>query len=221
MVGCLVDGCEAKHFGHGYCRNHYERWKRNGDVELRRDSSRGCYVEGCGRKHFGKGMCKPHYRRFLKYGDPLGSAPPPVRVDPYGRWLRRVRVTDDCWLWTGTLNNGGYGMFWFDGGTVTAHRWSYEHHKGPLGDKVVDHLCRVRHCVNPEHLEAVTQQENQMRGPTTKAAMNAAKTHCPKGHPYDEVNTYRDKQGRRSCIACRDANTRRYLERKRLARNQA
>lgn len=214
-----MGGCEGKHFARGYCRNHYERWKRNGDVELR--IHRGpCVVDGCeSRVHAGR-MCKPHYRRFKKYGDPLASAPPPRRVDAYGRWLANVDKTDTCWLWTGGLWASGYGRFWFDGRTVLAHRWSYEHHVGPIQKgRQLDHLCRVRECVRPDHLEPVSARENLMRG-ETRAAANAVKTHCPQGHPYDEENTYRDKRGRRSCNICRREASKRQQAQKRLERQK-
>ena len=70
-----------------------------------------------------------------------------------------------CWLWQGALNHKGYGSFHARGKSYYPHRWSYEYHKGPIPDgMVIDHLCRVRHCVNPEHLEAVTLGENTIRG---------------------------------------------------------
>lgn len=119
---------------------------------------------------------------------------------------RFLALTDkdsgDCWLWTGRLNWAGYASFWFDGRTVKAHRWSYQHHVGPIPDGMqLDHLCRVRHCVNPEHLEPVTNRENSLRGigPT---AINAAKTHCKRGHEFTPENTYRDAKGR-MCRACK------------------
>ena len=78
------------------------------------------------------------------------------------------------------------------------HRLTYEWAVGPIPEGLtIDHLCRVRNCVNPEHLEAVTQSENTRRGETT-AAKNAAKTHGPQDHPYDEVNTIKYRDGRGS-----------------------
>ena len=106
----------------------------------------------------------------------------------------------DCWEWQASLSDQGYG--YFNAGnkkTVLAHRWAYAYfYDSPaLG---LDHLCRVRHCVNPAHLEPVTIRENVLRG-ENNAAQNARKTHCPLGHEYNEVNTRRIGN-RRWCRAC-------------------
>lgn len=88
---------------------------------------------------------------------------------------------------------------------MTAHRWSYEHFVGPIPDGyVIDHLCKVTLCVNPAHLEPVTQRTNLHRSDTFQAR-NTAKTHCPAGHLYDEANTRikRARRGnRRVCKKC-------------------
>lgn len=83
------------------------------------------------------------------------------------------------------------------------HRVAYKEFVGPIADEVVlDHLCRNRACVNVAHLEPTTDRVNILRGDTI-AARNAAKTHCPQGHPYDEVNTYVRRDGKgRECKAC-------------------
>lgn len=100
---------------------------------------------------------------------------------------------DGCWKWLGNMNLGlGYGMVQHPQRrrNVPAHRWAYELFVGPIPDGLhVDHLCRNRRCVNPLHLEAVTQRENTLRGMGI-AAINARKTHCPKGHEYTPENTY-------------------------------
>lgn len=127
-----------------------------------------------------------------------------TRRDPIDRFAEKIKKTEqDCWLWTGSGTVGGYPSFWSGERFVLAHRWSYEHFIGAIPDGLVlDHLCRVKRCVNPAHLDPVTQRENVMRsiGPTS---INAAKTHCPRGHPYDEANTYvYPRDGSRRCRTC-------------------
>lgn len=116
-----------------------------------------------------------------------------------------VDASGDCWLWAGNLTKLGYGHLNLDGKTKLAHRASYELLCGPIPEGLtLDHLCRVRHCVNPDHLEPVTSAENVLRG-YSLAAQNARKTECPKGHPFSSENTgYVTYQGARSryCRTC-------------------
>lgn len=108
-----------------------------------------------------------------------------------------------CLLWTGSVHASGYGrMSDSSGKTAYVHRLMYELFVGPIPDGLeLDHLCRVRRCASPAHLEAVTRQVNQLRGQTISAA-NAAVARCPQDHAYDEANTGRRPGGQRYCKAC-------------------
>jgi hypothetical protein len=130
-----------------------------------------------------------------------------TRAAVFARFLTRIDRTESCWLWTGTKGSAGYGQMnvpWARS-PVSAHRLAYFVFVGPVAEGIqLDHLCRVRHCVNPDHLEPVTQQENIRRG--EGGIHNRTKTHCPKGHPYDEANTRWCRRGNgktfRMCKAC-------------------
>lgn len=106
------------------------------------------------------------------------------------RFWSKVEVTPTCWLWTASRNPSGYGILGVmsEPGhhtTVGAHRVAYELLVGPIPeDCEIDHLCRLRHCVNPAHLEAVSRQENMRRG------SRATQTHCKWGHPLEGDNLY-------------------------------
>lgn len=107
--------------------------------------------------------------------------------------------TETCWLWTRHKDDAGYGVFFAHGKFYKAHRYSYEMSHGaiPPGYQI-DHLCRVRECVRPAHLEAVTPAVNNIRsfGPS---ALNARKTHCVRGHEYDRISASRQW---RKCSRC-------------------
>lgn len=108
--------------------------------------------------------------------------------------------TDDCWLYAGTKDVRGYGTINLKPHQYV-HRIVYESLIGeiPVG-LVIDHLCRVRHCVNPDHLEAVTNAENVLRGEGT-GAKNRVKTHCKNGHSLEGKNLiiYGNKRKCRIC----------------------
>ena len=133
-----------------------------------------------------------------------------------GNWRcssSRVSVSPStgCWEWSGGCTADGYGELRWDGRVEYAHRIAYRVFVGDIPSNCeLDHLCRVRHCVNPAHLEAVTHAENCRRGDHRTGHWNLRKTHCPAGHPYDEKNTRRKPGGARACRACeREARRRR------------
>lgn len=126
------------------------------------------------------------------------------------RFLSKIEQRDNgCIEWLGGIAGEGYGYF-YEGhartshGKVYAHRWSYEQFVGPIPDGLhLDHLCRNRRCVNPDHLEAVTPAENQRRATIIKQP----KTHCRNGHQYTAENTFVNTAGYRVCRICRRKNS--------------
>jgi hypothetical protein len=134
------------------------------------------------------------------------------------RFWRRVELVESgCWEWTGALTEKGYG--WFSawrGRPRLAYNVSYVELVSPIPAGLqLDHLCRNRACVNPEHLEAVTPRVNSLRGDCA-ASRNAQKTHCSRGHELSGDNVrVRKSGGRRACRACDRINSREY----RRARN--
>lgn len=158
---------------------------------------------GCGKQrpsHDKNGVA----RRFISGHNKAARA---VVSEVDDRFWSRVDADGDCWEWTGSTREG-YGAVRFRGRNTLAHRVSYEHLVGPIPEGLeLDHLCRNRRCVNPDHLEPVTHRENLLRGPSF-SAKNARKSHCLRGHPFDEWNTWRDRKGSRHCRAChRDKET--------------
>lgn len=119
------------------------------------------------------------------------------------RLQRLIKSSDDgCWEWQGLQTSNGYGK-WSKGPgqrVRAIHRITWEHYKNqevPEGQQL-DHLCRNRLCCNPDHLEPVTPSENTMR----QDHYERRKTHCPRGHEYDEANTRITPAGKRVCRAC-------------------
>lgn len=118
--------------------------------------------------------------------------------------------SNGCWIWTAGKYGSGYGAASFGNRTQAAHRVTYKLLVGPIPDGLdLDHLCRVRACVNPQHVEPVTRQVNLLRGETIPAS-HIVKTHCPKGHEYTSENT-RVYKGSRFCKQChRDREREKY-----------
>lgn len=143
------------------------------------------------------------YRRAT--GLPVPRQPRAEPIDVESRRVRRfwsrVRVdANGCWMWTASCYPSGYGS----SGTGYAHRVAYEYVKGPIPHGLqIDHLCRVKACVNPDHLEAVTVKENVRRG--LNGVLRPERTHCRNGHPTSDPRC-------RTCI--RDNNRRAYAKRR-------
>jgi hypothetical protein len=139
------------------------------------------------------------------------------------RFTAKYEVAESgCWPWTAYVNPWGYGMFRVASreSMRLAHRVAYELFVGPIRAGLeVDHLCKVRNCVNPAHLEPVTQAENMRRSelPARRGVHNASKAACPQGHPYDVGNTYLTPNGDRQCRTCRRVHRRASAARQKVA----
>jgi HNH endonuclease len=149
--------------------------------------------------------CRADARKYC--GVPCYSA---VRAEGRGgQFWPKVDKSGECWTWTGYVNQSGYGRFYLstEKRATMAHRFAYEQIVGPIPEGLtLDHLCRNRGCVNPAHLEPVTNRENVLRG-VGLPAVNAAKTACFRGHPFTPENTRimggKRTAGWRQCRACR------------------
>lgn len=162
-------------------------------------------------------MTPRHTSERLAYNEWLRSGSPPARsrkgprprpfaprfwalVDKSGPVPEGRPELGPCWIWRGVKNREGYGRFrLFDNVRIMAHRFAFEVQVGPMPDGLEpDHLCRVRACVNPSHIEPVTQAENIRR-------RSQAKTHCVRGHEFTPQNTYHQPSSPdhwRSCLTC-------------------
>ena len=188
-----------------------------------------CRIEGCSRPVLIelRQLCTVHYEKWKRYGDPCaggwlsehgGRLPKPETDDPaaqepYWRWARMrfaqkvEKVENGCWIWTGGFfYEKPYGQFsakrnW------RAHKFAYEALRGRVPEGLVlDHLCRNPACVNPSHLEPVTDVVNILRGEGPHA-LNARKTHCLRSHEFTPENTGTTKGGGRYCKACKRLKT--------------
>jgi hypothetical protein len=208
-----------------------DRWKSArfctdcADLSLQKPGRPECGDPSCSRPALARGWCRSHYLAERKKA---GGFP---KLTLEGRfWSKVVKngpvpgrkpELGPCWVWQGRPKREGYGQFSVSGEQVYAHRFSYELLVKPIPDGLqIDHLCRNRICVNPEHLEPVPSRINTLRGdnPRLTSERGRAKTHCKHGHPFNEANTYWYK-GRRHCKACADVRQKAGLERLKAERH--
>jgi len=126
--------------------------------------------------------------------------------------VARSDVPGACWLWLGHINPNGYAQWKIEKTSKAelVHRIAYRLMHGEIDNTLqLDHLCKIRHCVNPDHLEQVTAKENNARS-TSPTARNRLKTHCKHGHAFDEANTHIRPNGGRSCRICKNLRRRRH-----------
>jgi hypothetical protein len=190
-------------------------------MALSRETAKLCEC-GCGqpapisdRSRSRLGLVKGQPRRFRKGHQSKGRAIP--AADRF--WPKVDKdLSSGCWNWTASLVTGGYGGFADDQlRPVRAHRFAYELLVGPIPAGLhLDHLCRNRRCVNPAHLEPVTNPENVLRGEGPTAQL-AQRTHCKNGHPLSDENVLLTSE-RRHCRACSRERRRSYDARDRAQR---
>lgn len=186
-------------------------------------SGQHCTAVGCDRGSYAKGLCALHYQRLRRHGDTTTNLNEPkthALTDPALRAACRpgfesmlARLTarceegpEGCWLWTGALNEAGYGCFRRGprdpAGSSLVHRATWQClNEDPDARLHLDHLCRRRNCCNPEHLDLVPARVNLTRGLGPIAAKSRQRR-CVRGHVFDEANTYVTKRGNRMCRKC-------------------
>ena len=174
-----------------------------------KNSTRPCDVAACTNdalsqwRGTGRYYCRAHYEALRRNPDAtrLGYIPKNDRE----RLMVKVRKINGHWMWIGSTDGGGrYGGFYYQGKVRRAHRVSWEMAHGPIPEgMVLDHKCRKTLCVNPDHLQVVTQRENILIG-DAPTARNAAKTHCIRGHAFTAENIIFNRDGGRQCKACRE-----------------
>lgn len=130
-------------------------------------------------------------------------------VDPKIRFNKKYFIdAKGCWMWQGAISENGYGKFSIRGKDIYAHRFSYETFKGPIQEGyVIDHMCLVKSCCNPEHLDVTIQAENVYRGINRQKL----KTRCKHGHLFSEENTIRYNGEWRRCRTCEILRSRRRI----------
>jgi hypothetical protein len=122
--------------------------------------------------------------------------------DPRERLMAATRSDGACWTWTGHVQPTGYGVMSYRNRRWYVHRLAWELWRGPIPEGLtIDHLCRNKACINPDHLEPVTHRENNLRG-NSVAAQHARKTRCPRGHAYSVSFVRNDGRRERRCSEC-------------------
>ena len=157
---CSYDGCEKRYYSRGYCRPHYERWKKNGSPEMVRVPRYDCSIEGCPNPHAARGWCSKHWQRWRYQGDPNKTLI--VHTSSVEEsFAIRTKQQGDCVVWTGNKDPRGYGLVYVNGANRSVHRFVWEREKGPIPDGYqIDHICHNTACFKIDHLRIATPKEN-------------------------------------------------------------
>lgn len=158
---CDIDECPNPPLSRGMCGKHYARWRKHGDPSRvdapgRTRIGGECSVEGCSERARARGYCDPHYNKWRKYGDPTRSKPTTQE-----RFWAKVDKSGECWRWTGTRTQDGYGRMRVGDFKAAVHRLAWEWAKGEIPTGLqINHKCHTRDCVRVSHLETATPLEN-------------------------------------------------------------
>jgi hypothetical protein len=166
-----------------------------------------CSEFDCTAKAIARSLCALHYKRHKA----SGALPPKRSIEQRApqRFWSNVKKTPTCWVWLGKPTTYGYGQFSVRRKNYRAHRYAWMLLRGAIPDGlVIDHVCRNRLCVNPNHLELVTSVENVMRG-IGPSAVNSRKTHCALEHPIPDAENGKERE----CPKCVRRRWRKYLDR--------
>lgn len=186
-----------------------------------------CAFPNCGRKVHCSGLCNGH-RQQANAGKPLKplwanqrERGTPPRMPYLEAPCPNPTLIGNCRIWQARKDRKGYGVVRADGKTRKAHRYAWQLAKGPIPTgMVIDHLCRNRACINPDHLRVVTCRINAVENSLGNSALYIARTHCKNGHPFSEANTLIRTDGGRRCRIClKETNQRNWQCHKLRTRN--
>ena len=157
---CSIEGCGNPKDARGWCKSHWNRWRRHGDPTGGTYIRVNCTIDGCHNPHLARGYCRLHYKRWESHGDPNATVAL-MASSPEESFQARTERRGECLIWTGAADALGYGTLWVNGTAERVHRYAWERTNGPIPDGMfIDHKCWTPSCVEVKHLRMATPAEN-------------------------------------------------------------